>query len=397
MKRTIIIEGPDNTGKSHLATYLKNQLASYHPTIRHFGSPVTKGSKVLQEQLHVLHMEMRGIDDGSGLEIWDRSVIGECVYGPTYRAGQYNHAEYGVEMAYATKQRERQIFCIVIYTDGELFKRLNITSKKDETEKYQLQTEAANVGRLFVNVATNLRLKNTLFVNCANYATLDERNNYIARRVSAWLKFKRFNYDMADDYTQTFFNAKNMLWSPIRGFVKRSYQCKEFINERCRLGRDHREHCAYGKAHDQPTAACGALRKIEYVFVGEAPGHKGCGKLGIPFFGDWSGNLLQEAFDSCGILPTRYYMTNVVKCCPKDNDLGSYNREKLLCVQQLRDELEDILHYNPDATMIALGKVAAHELATMKLTARMMYHPAYYLRTGRNDDFMADFRKVVCA
>lgn len=397
MKRIIILEGPDNIGKSYLADYLHERITT--PVIvRHFGPPEKKGHKVLQEQLRVLRREAMGIDDGRDIEIWDRSVIGEEVYGPMYRTGRYNHTEYHVELSYELRKRARQIFFVVLYTDGEIFKRLKIKPKTDEDMVYKKQTEAMNVARAFVNVATNLRLKNTLFVNCANYETFDDRNNYITRRVQAWLKLKRYRYDMAEDYSQTFFNAKSMLWKPEVGFVRRPYECNAFDNKTCMIGRDHRKHSEYGQDYGVPTSACGAIRNVDFIFVGEAPGHKGCGKLGIPFFGDMSGNLLQEALDSCGIFPTRYYMTNVVKCCPKDNKVHEYGDvQALTCTQQLKTELEGIMKKNPEAGVIALGKVAAAELAKLRVEHKMMYHPAYFLRTGTGDNFITDFRKVVDA
>lgn len=395
MKRVIILEGPDNVGKSYLANHLHTQLTP-PTTVRHFGPPTSTGRLALKEQLVLLDREMQGIDNGNDIEIWDRSVIGEEVYGPTYRAGRYNHTEYHVELAYETRKRARQIFFVVLYTDGEVFSRLKIKAKRDEEMLYQKQTEAAKISRLFVNVATNLRLKNTLFVNCANYETLDDRNNYITRRVQAWVKFQRYRYDMAEDYSQTFFNAKDMVWKQDVGFVRRTYQCDVFENRGCPLGNDHRAYCEYGQDYDQPTHACGSLRNVDFIFVGEAPGHKGCGKLGIPFFGDRSGNLLQETLDSCGIFPTRYYMTNVVKCCPKDNKVHDYGDvQALTCTRQLKTELDRVMKRNPEAVVMALGKVAAAELAKLRIEHKMVYHPAYYLRTGTGDNFITDFRKVV--
>ena len=400
MKRVIILEGPDNIGKSYLASFLLTALTSHNKNsmVRHFGPPISKGRLALKEQLRTLHREMQGIDDGNGIEIWDRSIIGEDVYGPMYRTGHYNHREYHVELMYELRKRARQIFLVIFYTDGEIFQRLKIKPKHDEDAVYKKQSEAANVSRLFVNVATKLHLKNTLFVNCANYKTLDERNNYIMRRAQAWMKLKRYQYEMANDYSQTFFNAKNTLWKPVVGFVRRKYECNAFDNQTCKLGDDHRVYCEYGQDYDQPTSACGSVRDVEYIFVGEAPGHKGCGKLGIPFFGDRSGNLLQEALDSCGVFPTQYYMTNVVKCCPKGNKVHNYgDLQQLMCTQQLKAEIADIQLHNPLAKVVALGKTASNELGKLGIPFSMMYHPAYYLRTGTGDNFIIDFRKVVDA
>ena len=101
MKRVIILEGPDNIGKSYLATALTNELidAGYkHTKLRHFGPPTKKGLEILQEQLDVLNHEANEMHRHEHIEIWDRSVIGEAVYGPLYRAGAYDEKVYWDEL-----------------------------------------------------------------------------------------------------------------------------------------------------------------------------------------------------------------------------------------------------------------------------------------------------------
>lgn len=397
MKRVVILEGPDNIGKSTLCEVLKKLLPT--AKVRHFGPPRSRGQFALAEQLHTLHTEINEIEDekNTDLEIWDRSILGESVYGPLYRFDQYNTREYYDALVQRLNRTvANQIFVVVFYTDGEIYERLGIKSKADETVLYQKQSEAAKISTAFVDLVSDLELKHRLFINCANYASFKDRNAYIIRRIRTWIRRKKYEHQMTDDYSQTFFNPKQMIWVRGLGFKSPKYLCGMFTDKSCQVGLDHKKYAEFGMNHRRPTYACGAKSYINYIFVGEAPGHKGCGKLGIPFYGDRSGNLLQDALDRLGIAPTQYYMTNTVKCCPKDNDLGKYGKkEKLECAQSLKNEIKDVLLHNTNCRVVALGKVAAKSLADAKIEHVMAYHPAYYLRTGNREQFVIDLKKVL--
>ena len=64
------------------------------------------------------------------------------------------------------------------------------------------------------------------------------------------------------------------------------------------------------------------------VFVGEAPGHHGADRTGVPFSGDKSGRTLQHIWIELGLSDERApadaprlrcFVTNVVRCCPPKN------------------------------------------------------------------------------
>jgi len=397
MKRVVIIEGPDNIGKSYLCRALHDTLP--FSQLRHFGPPTKKGKAALREQLDLLDHEVKSISDGDGIEIWDRSFIGEAVYGPLYRTTQYNHAKYWQRLKYSCDVIAQHCMAIVLYTDGEWYRRFRIQRKNDETQQYQRQEEAAKVATAFVDVLTDLPLKHRLLINCANYASFTERNTYILKRINQWMKGRAFEHRQTDNYTKTFFNPTQNVWVRGEGFEGRWRECDAFNKKTCSIGKSHRVDCQFGKERKRPTAGCGAVKDVKYIFVGEAPGHKGCGKLGIPFYDDASGDLLQEALDRLRILPTQYYMTNVVKCCPKDNKLSDFvtavSRQQLECVHALKDEIQAVMQASPKCLVVAIGKVAGHELAQMKIDHVMAYHPAYYLRIGQRDSFMKDLRKVI--
>ena len=397
MKRAVIIEGPDNVGKTTLSAYLAKTFTVLTPTITHCGPPPGNGSSALAYQRLYLRKTMHDFMHEEGVEIWDRSVIGECVYGPLYR--DYEHDVYAEELEDALQEGWKNIFTIVIYTNGEVYDRLKVKPKDDEDKIYQRRSQAAIISTKFVDVVSHLALKYTLYINCANYASFDERNVYIMKRVRAWLHHKPYEHLMTDDYSHTFFNPTQMLWKEGNGFIKGAYECASFEEDDCDLGHDHARSAKFGKTHARPTSACGATRNVKYIFVGEAPGHDGCGKLGVPFYDDRSGNLMQSALDRLGIHPTHYYMTNAVKCCPNGNKLNDYvsneTRRGLECVVRLKEEILTVQEKSPKAKVIALGKVAGYELARLGIHHNMVYHPAYYLRMGVSDDFHRELKVVM--
>lgn len=405
MKRIVIFEGPDNIGKSYLITALHNELLQIgHKTtvLRHFGPPTKKGQEILQEQLAVLDREANDMHRHEHIELWDRSVIGEAVYGPLYRADAYDTKEYWEPLADFCRTFQRAIMVVAFHTNTDWYKKMQVRPKKDELKTYQSMAEAEKISTAFINVVTKLPLKYRVLVNCRNYETMDIRNSYVTARVRAWLKRTAYTHGQTNNYRHTFLNTQQPIWEGSKGFKKESrtwFQCQSFENKTCPIGNDHREYAQFGKEYKRPTNGCGSVIRVKYIFVGEAPGGNGCGKLGLPFYDDPSGNLMQTALDALGILATEYYMTNVVKCTPKDNKLNAYGvvapLSTLHCVQQLEKEIGRVQVANRHAKVIALGKVAAEQLAKMKIDHAMIYHPAYYLRMGISDQFVGELRKVL--
>lgn len=401
MRKVVIIEGADNLGKTTLCNELVNTITKLK-RVRHSGPPTMKGEAALREQLQTLKAEVGRILDKESddeYEVWDRSIFGEAVYGPLFRAGQYNHKKYLNALIEACEDIAQRVLVIVLYTDGEWYERQRIKRKLDEEKVYQQREMAATIGTAFIDTVTALPLKYRLFINCRNYESFALRNKYILKRVQAWVKNTQYERYQSDDYQQVFFNEDQMLWKQGVGFVENPYVCTAFKEKTCAIGNDHRKFAQFGETFRRPTSACGSMTNVKYIFIGEAPGHKGCGKLGIPFYNDASGNMLQDAFDRLRILPTQYYMTNTIKCCPKNNDLAMYGssstRHVYECVGRLKDEILYVQAKNPSAKVIAIGKVAGQELARIGIDHGLSYHPAYYLRIGRREDFERDFRKVL--
>ena len=401
MRKVVIIEGADNLGKTTLCNELVNTITKLK-RVRHSGPPTMKGEAALREQLQTLKAEVGRILDKESddeYEVWDRSIFGEAVYGPLFRAGQYNYKKYLNALIEACEDIAQRVLVIVLYTDGEWYERQRIKRKLDEEKVYQQREMAATIGTAFIDTVTSLPLKYRLFINCRNYESFALRNKYILKRVQAWVKNTQYERYQSDDYQQVFFNEDQMLWQQGVGFIENPYACTAFKEKTCAIGNDHRKFAQFGETFRRPTSACGSITNVRYIFVGEAPGHKGCGKLGVPFYNDASGNLMQDALDRLRIVPTQYYMTNTVKCCPKNNDLAMYGssstRHVYECVGRLKDEILYVQAKNPSAKVIAIGKVAGQELARIGIDHGLSYHPAYYLRIGRREDFERDFRKVL--
>ncbi|ASJ10683.1 uracil-DNA glycosylase [Thermococcus sp. P6] len=111
------------------------------------------------------------------------------------------------------------------------------------------------------------------------------------------------------------------------------------------------------------------------VLVGEAPGRKGCGRTGIPFYGDASGDLLRKTLFSLGVNPDFVYLTNVVKCNPPENRLRGFGEGEL---ELLRRELEAV----EPGSIFAIGRTAEKALKRLGFDFTYLKHPAWYVRRG---------------
>jgi len=88
MKKTlIIVEGMDNTGKDTLISGIKENVKGYNTIIEeHFTGPSSKDSNVaFIEQINQFIKYVNRIIYNNDLTIWNRSHIGEYVYGQIYR------------------------------------------------------------------------------------------------------------------------------------------------------------------------------------------------------------------------------------------------------------------------------------------------------------------------
>ncbi|MFO7169980.1 MAG: uracil-DNA glycosylase, partial [Chloroflexota bacterium] len=97
----------------------------------------------------------------------------------------------------------------------------------------------------------------------------------------------------------------------------------------------------------QIVHGCGDPRS-RVVFVGEAPGHRGADRTGVPFSGDKSGRTLRRILVALGLAASedpadvgglRCFITNAVRCCPPANRTPT-PREIAACAPFLQRELD---------------------------------------------------------
>jgi len=146
------------------------------------------------------------------------------------------------------------------------------------------------------------------------------------------------------------------------------------------------------------------------LFIGLAPGRNGADITGIPFTKDKTGRLLRENIKKMGLSAKEVYLTNLVKCNPKDRKGRNRNptsKEIKNCRLFLEEEIQLV---NPKivvtlgvrATEVILGE----KIGSMKrYNARVlknergqifpMFHPGFVVR-GAYDrkNYEKDFQKL---
>jgi uracil-DNA glycosylase family 4 len=147
--------------------------------------------------------------------------------------------------------------------------------------------------------------------------------------------------------------------------------------------------------------------EAKVAFVGEAPGRFGADRTGVPFSGDRSGAFLRELIAELGLDAERdVYITNVVKCNPRDNrgnNRAPTRQEVDACRPHLAAELR-LLH---PRVVVALGALACRVLLGCPLRevrgtpvrregllCMALYHPGYvtgygYSRERYREEFLA--------
>lgn len=395
--KIICIEGPDNIGKTTLCEEL-NELY-LNATLYHLGAPKKKGDAALKEQLQTLTDVMERTYKVDGQEIWDRSVIGEAVYGPIFR--EYDHKTYWHELKKQIRRVKDRTLLVIMYADETTYHRWNITPKSDELQPYQTRAFAKRISEEFVNVATQLDLPHTLYINCNNYASMDERNAYVIRRVKRWMTGKKFYYSKTGTFQESFFNREQRMW--VNGFYENRFFCRSFKNQECSIGDNHRMLRVIGGGEAYPIGAVGGLVYVKYIFIGESAGYQlDQDQLLIPFYNGVSGQTFQAALDEIGVHPTQYYLTNVVKCNPRLNHLHKHITNPSMCAEVyectkgLEKEIQQVLEISKlPTTVVAIGNVADDTLRKMNIPHVKVQHPAYFARFGRSDEFVAALKVAI--
>jgi len=356
----VVIEGPDNVGKTVVAKYLANKLQYKY---MHFSAPKDPET-VKDEYLHTI--------DTYDNVIYDRSWIGEFVYAPLFRGYE---PDYFDEIERAIRQQDKKFLFILLYADEETARQFPADDKDLKLLKY-----TNIVAEKFVNVFNKIKSGEKYIFNVAHFKTLEQKLTTIYRFVVDWLRNVFPIPAFTNDYRYTVFD-------PGFRFINGTMSIP--VCNKCPLFADHIKY-DYGRKYCMPTWGVGNL-EAEIIFVGEAPGWKGCGRTGIPFYNDKSGTLFRNALFWNRILETEIYITNVVKCNPKNNKFpGDWVIHE--CLPLLKYELS---HLKNAKYFVALGKTAARGLYLLGKKPIILRHPAYFLYKNNIYGFLDELKKVV--
>ena len=151
----------------------------------------------------------------------------------------------------------------------------------------------------------------------------------------------------------------------------------------------------------------GAKPPIDVLFVGEAPGWQE-DTVGKPFVGP-SGKLLDHWISTMPRM-VKSGITNVVMVMPTTQD-GSIRKPTPAEIEEFRQAFRLVFMETQPRIIILLGSTATEALLSMRVgqcvgrvsprlygaVFGVMYHPAYYLRQGKDgvDDFRKLFKAIV--
>lgn len=179
----VIIEGCDRTGKNTLISFLTKQANNY--TVRHFSKPI---GETLEEkrkyQIMDFDREFFLANNkppqkySTDIYIWNRSHIGEYVYGPMYRNSNSSWI-YDMEQRFGYDKRT-DVYLIFLYADPKfLIDREDGQSLSGKLEDREKET------RLFLEAIEKSHIKNKLIIK------VNEGNEYIPKS-EIYLKVHEF-------------------------------------------------------------------------------------------------------------------------------------------------------------------------------------------------------------
>jgi uracil-DNA glycosylase family 4 len=369
--KLIILEGADNVGKSTAAEAIKAAYPEF--AIKHFAAP-----KTLQEAKEEYLAFINHALETDNNYILDRSWIGEFVYAPILR---------GYEPDYRNELNKllagKNILSILITASQPTIESFGITT---DYNKHMLEMNQY-VEKRFIEAFNAISYGKKLIINQDNLASKEAFLSRTMEVVKGWLNNDYVFFPLCNDYSQTYFNLTNIKLS----------DCP-YTNE-CPI---HTNHKQYDFFKETGTITWGQGKEdASIMFIGEAPGHKGCGKLGIPFYNDKSGMFFRQLlFDNC-LLETEIYITNVVKCTPNNNNIKQYETstgENFITICSLHNLLAEIHKVNPKV-IITLGSTARTAINNIiKYThAKLLHikHPAVIFYGENIDDYKLNFKKII--
>jgi DNA polymerase len=150
--------------------------------------------------------------------------------------------------------------------------------------------------------------------------------------------------------------------------------------------------------------------KANIFFIGLAPGRNGADLTGVPFTRDPSGVLFQDAMIKAGFSLekdrmnekprlTGVFVTNLVKCNPKDNN-GNNRVPTIIEIQNCIPYLEKEIEFIQPRVIVLFGRIVTESLLNKKIGKFKevhnipieikniiwipFYHPSYVIRGAYN-------------
>lgn len=163
----IVVEGPDNVGKSTLINNIKNEVKDILFHTIHYGSIKHNSVEECIEYNKELYNSMFSLMkassnlDRTGL-IFDRSHLGEMVYGNIYR-GYTGEYVLDIEEKYKQEKFFKNVYLITLTDEPEnLIKREDGLSFSIDPLKKQREID------LFLKAHLSSNIKNKLYLNINN-------------------------------------------------------------------------------------------------------------------------------------------------------------------------------------------------------------------------------------
>jgi len=179
----IIVEGTDRTGKDSLVKGLHEHIAGKSVMIRHWGFPLGKtNEEKTSYQKDTFRKDFERYNtlknDDNISVIWNRSHIGEMVYGPMYRNSNPKTWIYALETEFKFDQAE-DIFLIYLYGDPEFL------IKKDDGNSFTNETvkKAEELHRFEEAVALSA-IQNKLILKVNQGDQYIDKNELLKRAIS---------------------------------------------------------------------------------------------------------------------------------------------------------------------------------------------------------------------
>lgn len=153
----------------------------------------------------------------------------------------------------------------------------------------------------------------------------------------------------------------------------------------------------------------GAIEPLVF-FLGESPGRLGADQTGIPFTQDRCGRLLRKMIERIGLCPQEIYISNVLKCNPrnaKGKNRRPSNEELVNCHEYLLAELNAVRA----KVIVPLGEIASREFLGEKVCMKEinakifnhvdfgiifpLFHPGYIIRGNYSvSRYRQDFERL---